>query len=197
MSASQAAPAITDPVIRSLVQRLSRFWWVELILGILWVVVSLVVLKFTRASVTTAGILIGILFIVAAGEEFVLAVVDRRWWWLWGFFAVLLLAGGIVSLIHPRNTFAGFADILGFVFLVIGVTWVTQAFAERPVSDLWWLTLVSGILLIVLAFWTSGQFFLTKAATLLVFTGIWALMRGVIDIVRAFQIKSASDAMGP
>jgi len=34
----------------------------------------------------------------------------------------------------------------------------------------------------------SGQFFLTRAATLLVFAGIWALMKGITDIVRAFQL---------
>ena len=41
--------------------------------------------------------------------------------------------------------------------------------------------LVSGILLIVLAFWTSGQFFLERAYTLLIFAGIWALLKGVTD----------------
>lgn len=36
----------------------------------------------------------------------------------------------------------------------------------------------------------GGQFFFTKAATLLVFAGIWALMRGILDIVTAFQVTS-------
>ncbi len=90
--------------------------------------------------------------------------------------------------------FAGFAEILGFVFLLIGIIWTVQAFAERVFNDLWWMGLTSGILLIVLAFWTSGQFFLERAYTLLIFTGIWALLKGVTDIVRAFQLRDlASD----
>ena len=97
---------------------------------------------------------------------------------------------GIVALIDPVKTFAGFADILGFVFLGIGVLWMVQAFAERLFNPYWWLTLVSAVLMVVLAFWVSGQFFLTRAATLLVFVGIWALMKGITDIVRAFQIRS-------
>lgn len=60
---------------------------------------------------------------------------------------------------------------------------------ERAVNPLWWLTLISGVLMVAVAFWISGQFFLTRAATLLVFTGIWALMKGITDIVRAFQIR--------
>jgi uncharacterized membrane protein HdeD (DUF308 family) len=42
---------------------------------------------------------------------------------------------------------------------------------------------------VILAFWTSGQFFIEKAYTLLVFAGIWALMHGISDIVRAFQLR--------
>jgi len=140
--------------------------------------------------VVTVGVLTGIMFLVFAAEEFVLAVLDggpTRW--LWAFFGVLLFAAGIVALIHPRETFAGFAEILGFVFLLIGIIWTVQAFAERAFSSLWWMGLVSGILLIVLAFWTSGQFFLERAYTLLIFVGIWALLKGVTDIVRAFQLR--------
>lgn len=189
MSATQGAPPIADPVIREMVGRLARFWWVLLIIGAFWIVIALVILKFTHASVTTVGILIGIMFLVASAQEFMLAILDRRFRWLWALFAVLLLAGGILALIHPHNTFAAFADILGFVFLVIGAFWIAQAFAERAVNDLWWLTLIAGILAVILAFWTEGEFFLEKAATLLVFAGIWALMHGITDIIRAFQIR--------
>jgi uncharacterized membrane protein HdeD (DUF308 family) len=59
---------------------------------------------------------------------------------------------------------------------------------------MWWLGLTTGILLVVLGFWTSGQFFLQRAYTLLVFAGIWALMQGIMEIVRAFQMRSLRDA---
>jgi uncharacterized membrane protein HdeD (DUF308 family) len=167
----------------------ASYWWVELVLGIFWVVIAVVVLKFNHASVTTVGILTGIMFLVFAAQEFLLAFIDQHARWLWAIFGVLLTAAGIVSLIHPRNTFAGFADILGFVFLLIGVLWMVQAFAERAINDLWWLTLIAGILMVALAFWVSGQYFLVRAYTLLIFAGIWAMTAGVVDIVRAFQIR--------
>jgi uncharacterized membrane protein HdeD (DUF308 family) len=69
------------------------------------------------------------------------------------------------------------------------VFWTIQAFVDRDVNELWWLGLIAGVLMIILAFWTGGQFFITKAYVLLVFAGIWALMHGVTDIVRAFQIR--------
>jgi uncharacterized membrane protein HdeD (DUF308 family) len=101
----------------------------------------------------------------------------------------------VLSFIEPENTFAGVADILGFVFFLIGVVWTVQAFAERGMNPLWWISLISGILLIVLAFWTSGQFFIDKAYTLLVFAGIWALFHGVTDLIRAFQIRQVAKAL--
>ncbi len=73
------------------------------------------------------------------------------------------------------------------MFLLIGVMWMTQAFASRVLNSLWWLSLISGILTAVLAFWVSGQFFLERADTLLVFAGIWALAS--TTSFRAFQIR--------
>jgi hypothetical protein len=43
--------------------------------------------------------------------------------------------------------------------------------------------------MVILGFYTGGQFFVEKSYVLLVFAGIWALMAGIIDIVRAFQIR--------
>ena len=49
-------------------------------------------------------------------------------------------------------------------------------------NELWWLGLLAGILMIVLAFWTGGQFFIDRVYVLLIFAGIWALMQGVTDM---------------
>jgi uncharacterized membrane protein HdeD (DUF308 family) len=43
--------------------------------------------------------------------------------------------------------------------------------------------------MLIMAFWTAGQFFIEKAYILLVFAGVWALLHGIKDIVRAFQIR--------
>jgi uncharacterized membrane protein HdeD (DUF308 family) len=186
-SSPPASPFATPDVIGRF---LSRYWGAELAIGVFWVVVALVVLKFNHASVVTVGVLTGLLLLLFAAEQFVLAAIAPTARWLWAIFGVLLTVGGIVAVVDPASTFAGLADILGFIFLLIGVQWMVQAFAERPFNPYWWLTLIGGILMVVLAFWTSGQFFVERAYTLLIFVGIWALTKGVTDIVRAFQIRS-------
>ena len=49
----------------------------------------------------------------------------------------------------------------------------------------------------ILAFWTAGQFFIDKAYLLLVFAGIWALMEGIVDVVRAFEIREVNKTVEP
>jgi len=34
----------------------------------------------------------------------------------------------VICFINPKNTFAGIADILGFLFLIVGVWWTIRAF---------------------------------------------------------------------
>ena len=168
---------------------IGTLWWLWLVAGIAWILIALVVLQFDAASVTTVGVLIGIMFLLSGIQQFFMAAVAPTLRWLWAIFGVLFVVAGIIALISPEDTFAGIADILGFLFLLVGVFWTIQAFVDREANELWWLGLISGVLMIILAFWTGGQFFITKVYVLLVFAGIWALMHGVTDIVRAFQIR--------
>jgi uncharacterized membrane protein HdeD (DUF308 family) len=193
MSDSAATPEMGDISVAEraeVARELTGFWWIQLILGIAWIVAALVILQFDQASITTIGIIIGIMFVVAGMEQFVLAAVADSLRWLWAIFGVLFVIAGVICFINPENTFAAMADILGFLFLTVGVWWTIRAFIERDENPVWWLGLIGGILMIVLAFWTSGQFFFQKAYMLLVFAGIWALMQGVTDIFRAFAIRS-------
>jgi uncharacterized membrane protein HdeD (DUF308 family) len=170
-------------------QQLSKWWWVWLVAGVLWIIASLIILQFQHASAVTVGIIFGVLFLVAGIQEFFFASMAQSWKWLWIVLGIFLVLGGIFALINPLHTFVAIADMLGFLFLLVGIMWTIEAFATRPVYDLWFLNLIAGIMMIVLGFWTGGQFLATKASTLLIFVGIWTLLHGVTAIIRAFRIK--------
>ena len=53
-------------------------------------------------------------------------MVDGLIRWVLVFFGVLLVIAGVLSLISPENTFAGIADMLGFLFLIVGIFWIVQ-----------------------------------------------------------------------
>jgi len=190
-----------EPELREVGIALSKLWWLWLVFGFLWILIALVILQFDQASVTTVGVLIGAMFLISGVQQLGLAaMVGGAARWVLVFFGALLVVAGIISLISPENTFAGIADILGFLFLIVGIFWIIQAFGERGMNELWWFGLISGVAMIVLAFWTGGQFFIDKAYVLLVFAGIWALFHGINDIFRAFQIRAlgkAVEAMPP
>jgi uncharacterized membrane protein HdeD (DUF308 family) len=184
-----------DPTVAGgldMAREAGRLWWLWLVTGCLWLLAAVVILQFDRASVTTVGVIIGCVFLASAVQQFVLAAVVEHLRWLWIVFGVLFAICGIACLAQPEKTFAGLADMLGFLFLVVGVWWTIAALMDtgRP---LWWLGLISGIAMLIIAFWTGGQFFIEKAYTLLVFAGIWALMHGLLDIVRAFQARGLRD----
>ena len=175
--------------LRGDVRAITGYWWLWLVAGIAWLLVSLVILQFDDASVTTVGVLVGLMFLLASIQNFWLAAVADSLRWLWALFGVLFVVSAVVCFVNPEETFAGLADILGFLFLLVGIWWMVRSFLERPVNPLWWLGLIAGVLMTSMAFWTAGQFFIEKAYILLVFAGIWALMEGIGSIVRAFAVR--------
>jgi hypothetical protein len=168
---------------------MSRLWWLSLVTGVLWFFIAIVILQLDAASVTTVGVIVGAMFLFAGMQQFVIASVVDGWKWLWIVFGVFFVLAGFWALFNPGATTAALADSLGFLFLLVGIFWVIEAFATRPDNDLWWLGLLSGIIMFVLAFWVAGQFLFERVYILLVFAGIWAMLQGVTDVIRAFQLK--------
>jgi uncharacterized membrane protein HdeD (DUF308 family) len=169
--------------------QLAKLWWLWIVFGIAWIIISFVILQMDQSSANTIGWIVGLMLIAAGIQEFIMGSIAEGWRWLWYIFGAILLIAGVVALFYPKNTFIAIADMLGFIFLLLGVMWVIEAFATRDANPIWWLGLIAGILMLVMAIWTSGQFFFTRAYVLFVFAGIWALMHGITDIFKAFAIK--------
>ena len=174
-------------------RQVANLWWLWLVTGIAWIIAALVVLQFDAASIKTIGVIVGCMFIFAGVQQLMLALVGRGW--LWAVVAGFFWIAGVVCIVNPEETFAGLADTLGFLFAVVAIWWTVEAVISQSEGGLWWIGLIAGILMFIIAFWVGGQFFIEKAYVLLVFSGIWALMHGVTDIVRAFQLRRLRDVV--
>ena len=182
------------PPVRNPFRQAANLWWFWLIAGIFWVVAALVVLQFDGASITAVGMMIGLMFLLIGLQNLLFgAFVSGAARWILWIFGVLFLVAGVVLMISPEETFAGVADILGFIFLLVGIFWLLEALTERDTNELWWFGLISGIAMLIVAFWTGGQFFIEKQYVLLVFTGILSLFHGVSDLIKAFEIRELRD----
>jgi uncharacterized membrane protein HdeD (DUF308 family) len=199
MSEHAARPSEGTPVkptgLRETVSSITGYWWVGLVAGIAWLVISLVILQFDSASITTVGVLVGLMFLLSGMENVALASLPVEHRWVPILFSGLFFIAAVICFVNPEDTFAGLADMLGFLFLLVGIWWMVRAFLERALNPAWWLGLISGILMTGIAFWSAGQLFAAKAYTLLVFAGIWALMQGVTDIARAFEARRVHKAL--
>jgi uncharacterized membrane protein HdeD (DUF308 family) len=172
----------------------ARWWWF-LLVGIAWFVIAVVVLRMNLTSVTTVGVLIGVLFLVAALGELLVAAVREHWRWAHVLLSAFFLAGAIWCFIRPYNAFWSLAAAFGFLLILLGALNIFQAIESQPVNNAWWLGLVAGILEIGLGFWASEQYVPARAALLLLFVGFYALFQGFAMIAVAFHVKSLGKGM--
>jgi uncharacterized membrane protein HdeD (DUF308 family) len=175
--------------VRETVTEVARWWWLWLVAGVLWIVVGMVILQLNAASARTVGVIVGIMLFVAGLQYLAVAMLAEGWKWLWGLFGIVLTVSGLTAALNPARAFANVADMLGFLFAFVGIVWVIEGLALRDANPFWWLTLLSGVLMLIVGFWVGGQFFFDKAYLLLVFAGMWAVMKGLLDMIRGFQIR--------
>ncbi|MGB0873548.1 MAG: HdeD family acid-resistance protein [Solirubrobacterales bacterium] len=168
----------------------TRLWWIPLIVGIAWLIVSLIVLRFDATSVTTVGILAGIVFIAAGATDLMMSMLVEKWRVAYAILGVILIIVGIVALMTPQDTFLALAAVIGWFLLFKGTFDIVLALSDRD-AELWWLTLVLGIVEIGLAFWAAG-YFGRKAVLLIVFVAAASMARGITQIVVAFQLRHAN-----
>jgi uncharacterized membrane protein HdeD (DUF308 family) len=165
-------------------------WWVFLITGTAWLFFSLILFRFDITSVKSIGILAGIIFLIAGLFEFLMVAVVRSGWWkaVNAILGVLLVVGGILSFIHPQNTFVAIASITGFMFLFVGILDIIVALSNRV--GVWWIRLVIGIVCVGLGFWAEGDF-QRSAVLLTAWVAAFALLRGITHFLIAFALRGA------
>jgi len=182
--------------VRAVMRQGAQFWWVPLVTGIAWLGIAWLVLRLNERSITAVGVLIGVVLIVAGVNEAAVAAVVPGGWKVWHIvMSVIFLLGGLWGLIRPVNTFFALASVLGLILILYGSFEVGRSVASRAVNPFWWIGLIVGLLVILLAFWVSGSdrvYALRQRSYLILFwVGFMALFRGIAQIMFAFGIRHA------
>ena len=175
---------------REVVEEAADRWWLFLLTGIIWLVVSLIVFQWDYTTVYAVSYLFGIVALFAGVNEFFQITVSTSGWKVVHvILGVLFILAGLWAVVHPRNAFTTLAGLIGFFFLFKGIADVTAAFITKGQYELWWLQLSAGIIQILLAFWVAGSF-KDKVILLVAYVGIIALSRGLSEIFLAFRLLS-------
>ena len=189
---------------RMIVREGARYWWVFLLTGIAWLLIAWLVLRMDITSIAAVGVLLGVVFLFASVNEVGLgSLMSGGWKILHYVMALIFFIGGLWSLVRPVDSFFALASVLGLILIFYGTFEIARAFSSRDVNPYWWIGLVTGILLLLLAFWVSGSdrvYALAQRTYLILFwVGFFALFKGITQIVNAFGIrhvgKVADDAL--
>jgi uncharacterized membrane protein HdeD (DUF308 family) len=181
---------------RMIVREAARYWWVFLVSGIVWLLIAWLVLRLDTTSITAVGVLLGVVFFLAGINEVGVATLSHGGWKVWHYIlAVIFFLGGLYGFVRPVNTFFALASVLGLILVFYGAFEIVQAIASRAVNPYWWLGLILGVLLVLLAFWVSGSdrvYTLGRRTYLILFwVGFMALFRGFSQIFLAFTVRHA------
>jgi uncharacterized membrane protein HdeD (DUF308 family) len=183
---------------RLIAREAARYWWLFLVSGILWLLIAWLVLRMNQTSIAAVGVLLGVLFLLAAINEVGVAALAPGGWKVWHYImAVIFFLGALWGFIRPVNTFFALASVLGLILIFYGTFEIIRGLASRAVNPYWWVNLITGILLILLAFWVSGSdrvYALAQRTALILFwVGFFALFRGFTQIMLAFGVRHAGE----
>jgi uncharacterized membrane protein HdeD (DUF308 family) len=164
-------------------------WWLLLLTGIAWLIITVIVLRFSIASAATIGLLVGAVFLAAMAGEFLLASVRPRWGWAHALLGLLFLGGAIWAFVNPFGTFWSLAAVVGLLLILQGAFVLITSIESRVINSVWWLGMISGILEILIGFWASQQALPARAVLLIIWVGLFAMFRGITDIVLALRAQ--------
>jgi uncharacterized membrane protein HdeD (DUF308 family) len=171
----------------------SRSWWLLLVTGIAWILLSIIVFRFDYSTVEAISVLFGVLVLATAANEILVATMSsgaRRVLHL--VLAAVFTVIGIVAFFHPGDTFVGLAAVVSFYLIFRGSFDIITAISDSSPASNWWLQLISGMAELLLGFWAAGSWGLSTVV-LVSWVGAAAFLHGIGEIVGAFRLRDQAE----
>jgi uncharacterized membrane protein HdeD (DUF308 family) len=174
--------------MRATLSTASRSWWVLVVTGVAWMLLSIIVFRFDYSSVQAISVLFGVLVLATAANEVLVGTLSsggRRVLHL--LLAAVFAVTGIVAFFRPGGTFVGLAAVVSFYLIFRGSFDIITAISDSvPGSS--WLQVISGMAELLLGFWAAGSWGLS-AVVLVAWVGAAAFLHGIAEIVGAFRLR--------
>lgn len=169
-------------------RRHTATWWLLPTIGIAWIVLSVVILRFDYTSVGAVAVLFGTYCIIAATTQTMIAAVSSFTGLriAHGVLAALLVVTGVAAFANFAATFDTLTALISFYFIIRGCFDIVMACAANMLSG-WWVLLICGFAEVGLGFWAAGSWS-TSVAVLVAWVAAAALVRGIGDIALGFQM---------
>jgi uncharacterized membrane protein HdeD (DUF308 family) len=165
----------------------TRYWWLLLIAGMIWIVIAVAIPRLAYATVTTLAVLVGVFCLVAAANEALVGAMSSRGGRITrGLLAVIFVAAGIVAFLGVNATVVGLAAVMSVLFVFSGAIGVVAALANREHG--WWVLSIASFAELAIGLYVAGSL-KAPIMTLLTWTTAGTLAHGIGEIALAFQVR--------
>ena len=179
--------------LEAVAKKFGSLWWTLVVVGVVWIIVGFVILRFDNSTVLVISIVFGIMVLLAAAGEIFRAAVTAGGWRVWHvIFAILLIIGAIIIFVHPGATFVSLAFVAGLYFVLVGTFDMISSLFAIGIPG-WWVQLLTGIAEVILGFLASSSFS-SSVVVLVTYISLVAIFRGVSEIGAGFAVRSIAKA---
>jgi uncharacterized membrane protein HdeD (DUF308 family) len=174
----------------------TRYWWLLLIAGAAWIMIAVVMLRFTYSTVEAIAKLFGVVFLLAAAAEVMAGALSSRRWrvarWL---VAVLFVVAGVVAFFAVKATVIGLAAVMSVLFIIWGILGVATAIAGRRERG-WRVPLIAGLAELAIGIWVLTSLH-ASITTLLISVAAGTVIHGIGEITSAFLVRKIGQHAAP
>jgi uncharacterized membrane protein HdeD (DUF308 family) len=176
---------------------MQRYWWVLALRGLIAIIFGIAALVWPGLTILVLVAIFGAYALVDGIIAVIISLQERnslrRWW-------VLLLEGivgiliGIATFLWPGVTALVLLTLIAVWAIITGIFEIAEAFSGHGTVGQEWAIGIAGILSILLGILLiarPGAGLLTIALLI----GIYAIIFGIMLIIRAFQFRSAHPAL--
>jgi uncharacterized membrane protein HdeD (DUF308 family) len=170
--------------------KLSKRWWLMLIVGVAYTILGVVVWNYPGETLLGATIYIGMLLLITGISYISLAIggVEKRAWYLAGGIIDILIAGLI--LFNPIESASMLVLTIGIWFVFKGVMMFSEAFSlKKSGYNLWWTNLIGGILITIFGWMITGNP-LAGTMAVVAYASVSLWIKGMVLITNAFGLKA-------
>ncbi|GAA0994511.1 HdeD family acid-resistance protein [Nocardiopsis tropica] len=172
-------------------QGIKSTWQTTLFLGIVSIVMGAIIAAWPGPTTLVVGVLFGVFLILTGIFQVISGLVGESQ------HRVLAVISGALSLIlgvfcfrdNVYNSITVLGIWIGISWIFFGITSITIGFANKSLPNRVWV-IILGILTAI------GGFVLVsypyEVQILVLISGIWAIAIGIVEVVAAFQLRSAA-----
>jgi uncharacterized membrane protein HdeD (DUF308 family) len=167
----------------------TRYWWLLLIVGVLWIGIAIVIVRFTYTTVEAiATLFAGVCLVAAAAEATVGALSSRGWRVARWLLAAVFVVASAVAFLAVKATVVALAAVMGVMFILRGALGVVAAIAARRERE-WRLLLIASLVELAIGSWVAASL-QSSVTALLMWVAAGTIVHGVADISSAFLVRT-------